>query len=229
MASDFFILGIITVCYTLFFLISCVAWTKDSISLTGSAELITELKGLTVRHISGICVLGFPVISLLKYWMHLFAVPAEFSFIKELVILVLMIAAGYIALLNGVRKSRTRQKNEHVNKAAKSKAVTLYLAMRIFFLITYECFFRGLLLTVCIDVYGIPLAITINLIFYAGIHIFNGSAEMISCLPFGLLLCVITIWNQSVIPAIALHLTISLVYENCLIFIPGLSPKILKS
>ncbi len=229
MASDFFILGIITVCYIFFFMISCVAWTKGSISLTGSTELIPALNGITVKHISGICVLGLPVISLYKPWMYLFAAPTDFSLVKELVLLVLMIAAAHIALLNGVRKSRTRQKHDSGRRTGKTSAVTLYLAIRIFFLVVYECFFRGLLLTVCIDVYGIPLAITINLIFYAGIHVFNGSAEMISCLPFGLLLCTLTIWYQSVMPAIALHLILSLVYENYLIFTPGLSPKIMKS
>jgi len=48
-------------------------------------------------------------------------------------------------------------------------------------------------------------------------HIYSSGKELIASIPFGLLLCYLTILNQSVYPSIILHLSIALPYEIILL------------
>ncbi|MEI9944225.1 MAG: CPBP family intramembrane glutamic endopeptidase [Chitinophagaceae bacterium] len=88
-----------------------------------------------------------------------------------------------------------------------------YFLSRALFLIVYEFFFRGVLLENMIKSTGIILAIIINIIFYALAHAFSNKKEIIGTIPFGFLLCIITIHLQSVWPATGIHLVLSFAYE----------------
>ncbi len=93
----------------------------------------------------------------------------------------------------------------------------LHILLRTVFLASYEWFFRGCLLFISMAVFDTAIAIGINLVLYALIHSFNGRKEWIGSLPFGLVLCVFTIWWQSIWPAIALHILLSSSYESVLL------------
>jgi membrane protease YdiL (CAAX protease family) len=92
-------------------------------------------------------------------------------------------------------------------------AIFLYGSLRLLFLISYEWFFRALLLTDLSSWVGAPYGIIINVLLYALIHIHKSTKEVIGCLPFGLLVCVFTVWWQSLWPAIIFHLQIAIVNE----------------
>jgi hypothetical protein len=88
-----------------------------------------------------------------------------------------------------------------------------YFIMRAMFLFSYELWFRGLLLFDCINWFGIPLAVFLNVSLYFLIHIFNGKKEALACIPFGLMVCFFSILFNSAWSAILLHIGFSLAYE----------------
>ena len=91
--------------------------------------------------------------------------------------------------------------------------ILLYSLLRLIFLFSYEWFFRGLLLTSFSNSLGITWSIVINLFLYTLVHFHKSKKEIIGCLPFGLLVCVFTLWWQSVWPAIIFHLQIATIHE----------------
>jgi hypothetical protein len=88
-----------------------------------------------------------------------------------------------------------------------------YFITRALFLFAYELWFRGFLLFDCISWIGVPLAVFVNLSLYVLVHIFNSRKEILACIPFGILVCFLSILFNAVWPAIILHIGFSLVYE----------------
>ena len=91
--------------------------------------------------------------------------------------------------------------------------INTYFFVRGLFLIAYEFFFRGVLLQALLGIVSMEWAIAINTILYAIAHAFSNKKELIGSIPFGLLLCIVTIKLQSVWPAIIIHLALSFSYE----------------
>jgi membrane protease YdiL (CAAX protease family) len=75
----------------------------------------------------------------------------------------------------------------------------------IIYLAGYEYLFRGILLSGCINAFGVWPAIAINLALYSSLHLYKGLKEAVAAIPFGAFLCYITIESQSVVPAILIH------------------------
>lgn len=88
-----------------------------------------------------------------------------------------------------------------------------YFFVRIIFICTYEIWFRGFLLHDCIINFGVPLAILMNVSLYTLLHVVNGKEETPACIPFGLLLCSICIWQGTAWPAVVIHLALTISYE----------------
>ena len=222
------ILWTLAVSYILFFLVSFIAWKKESISLTGKSRRIHSLTGISIKNIAGIIILGLPLILSHINWSNLFALPSFDSLEQILIFFSLVLIAGGTALQSGFKKSKAYRMHKKRADLVPTSSIIGYLLIRICFLVIYECLFRGLLLSVCISVCGVYGAIVINLFLYSILHAFNGRSEMIVCIPFGLVLCGITIWYQSIIPAMALHLVLAATCEIYLLCTPILSPQILR-
>jgi membrane protease YdiL (CAAX protease family) len=75
----------------------------------------------------------------------------------------------------------------------------------ILYLMAYEYLFRGLLLFSCLEAFGLWPSITINLALYAALHLPKGTKEAIAAIPFGALICYLTIESGSLFPAIFIH------------------------
>jgi membrane protease YdiL (CAAX protease family) len=75
----------------------------------------------------------------------------------------------------------------------------------ILYLAAYEYLFRGLLLQSCIEAFGLWPAVAVNLALYAALHLPKGMKEAIAAIPFGALICYLTIESGSILPAIFLH------------------------
>ena len=229
MQTDQGCLWVLIAYYVIFFLVSYFAWKKDQLNVNGLNGLLHSLKGINYKHLAGIILLGLPILLYTKLWWNLLRFPRTALVVKAPVILFLLMLASQLAL----RKAKTRGREQSMAERETGKPDPLeirwYLILRISFLIVYECFFRGLMLAVCAGIYGIPAAIFINLIFYAGIHVFNGARQTLSCILFGVIVCGLTLWSHSVLPAVILHLVLALVYETYLIFLPEHSPKTLIS
>ena len=101
------ILWALAVSYILFFLVSFIAWQKESIALTVKSRLIRSLKGINIKNAIGIIILGLPLILFQINWSYLLAWPS-FASVKQILILIfLLLIAGGIALQNGAKKSKS--------------------------------------------------------------------------------------------------------------------------
>jgi len=90
----------------------------------------------------------------------------------------------------------------------------------ILYLSGYEYLFRGILLSGCMNAFGMWPAIVINLALYSALHLPKGFKEAVAAIPFGALLCYLTIETGSILPAIFIHSVqaisteISCIYRN---------------
>ena len=91
-----------------------------------------------------------------------------------------------------------------------------FVFVRTLFLIAYESFFRGVMLFVMIEDFGLVAAVIVNLILYAMLHWFNKKDRYASVL-MGIILCSISIYYYSVWPAIIIHLSLVLSHEITLL------------
>jgi hypothetical protein len=217
------------VCYVAYFLVSWFAWKADQLNIDGRNGLLCSLKGINTKHLAGIFLLGLPLLLYRGAWLGLLAFPRAGSLKRMLAVLLLAIIAGQLALAGAKKRSRNPVMITGECRRPGFGEICRYLIVRSVFLIVYECFFRGLLLAACLRFLGIPAAILINLACYAGLHLFRGFHEMLPCIFFGLTLCGVVLWNHSVLPALVIHLVLSLVYETCLFFLPQYFPKTFSS
>jgi membrane protease YdiL (CAAX protease family) len=74
------------------------------------------------------------------------------------------------------------------------------------YLLGYETLFRGVLLFPVAEALGVWVAIAINIALYSATHIPHGKAETIAAVPFGLVLCFLTLYSGTIWIAFLVHL-----------------------
>ena len=77
------------------------------------------------------------------------------------------------------------------------------------YLYAYEFFFRGFLFFAFQPVLGTWLNITINTAAYSIAHLHKGKRETLASIPFGIVLCLITLDTQSIFASFMLHLILA--------------------
>ncbi len=90
------------------------------------------------------------------------------------------------------------------------RLVLINSAATFLYLLAYELMFRGILLSVCTAVLGTWPAIAINIALYSTTHLPKGPAETIGAIPFGLLVCYITLTTGTIWVAVVVHVILSL-------------------
>lgn len=83
----------------------------------------------------------------------------------------------------------------------------------ILYLLAYEFMFRGFLLFVSERNLGFWAAILLNIVVYSLAHIPKGIKETIAAIPFGLVLCIITLQTGNITVACVLHIVLALSNE----------------
>lgn len=91
-----------------------------------------------------------------------------------------------------------------------SKLLIINSLATISYLFSYELLFRGILLTACVAGLGVWPAIAINMALYSTTHLPKGPAETIGAIPFGLLMCYITLTVGTIWVAVVIHVILSL-------------------
>jgi membrane protease YdiL (CAAX protease family) len=86
------------------------------------------------------------------------------------------------------------------------------------YLFAYEWILRGPLLTECVELFGRWGGVAVNVIFYSLVHAVKGRKEMIASIPVGIILCIVTLYTGSFLPAFILHGVFAVVYENTLLY-----------
>ena len=199
----------------LFFGFSWICKIKGIHRLVNDDGVFTQKpRGLITAHIIGIIWLGLvPVIVLKQSILQVLTeikMPVSFIIVLYFFLLILIITIAFEQSKKAYEKS---QSSSESFARLSLKFFNSYFIVRALFLFSYELWFRGFLLFDCIHWFGIPLAVLINVTLYVLVHIFNGKKEALACIPFGLIVCFFSIYFNSVLPAILLHIGFSLAYE----------------
>ena len=167
-----------------------------------------NFRSLNYLHIIGITVMLLVPFMAKALPVFLFAFPDKVSVGQ---------ATGFLICFFAIAFFPWKYYSDHDHKVEKAvtaiPSVLLYGSLRSVFLISYEWFFRGLLLWSFSLWVGVTWAIAINVFLYTFMHIGKSKSELIGCVPFGLLVCGFTLWWQSIWPAIIFHLEIMLIHE----------------
>lgn len=197
-------------------LLLCAAWATARNS-PGFAAVISgkgHLSVLNTKHLAGI------VVFLVSYACYRvtpgtdirifeFSWNSEWSFIS-IIITFIAVVAGFT--------SAGREKKIIPGHCLAVFSLLTYFLIRTFFLLLYEFFFRGVFLFFLIDHTDIGTAVGINIAVYTLVHCYSSRNEIIGTIPFGLLLCMVTLLQHTVWPAVIIHLALSMSYEIRLIY-----------
>ena len=201
-------------CYSLLFLLFFWVWKRKCGDLTSPKVQSGNWTLLHLRHAGGLVILVLiPLIFLPVIPEGLLIWPQHISNIQVMAVMV----TGLVLLTLSVKEA-DGIKNKINGPGSRSPFhAVLHMILRNSFLVGYEWFFRGVLLFTCIGLFGTTSGVIINIVLYAFIHSFNGRKEFLGSIPLGILLCVFTLWWQSVWPAVFLHLLLSSTYESVIL------------
>lgn len=83
----------------------------------------------------------------------------------------------------------------------------------VLYLFAYEYLFRGILLFSLYEVFGFWIAVAVNISLYSLAHFPKGSSETLGAIPFGLILCLVTLLTGTILFAVFLHISLALSTE----------------
>ncbi|MCH6233713.1 CPBP family intramembrane metalloprotease [Aquiflexum sp. AIY15W] len=128
--------------------------------------------------------------------------------------LLLVFGLSTLAFLAGRSQSKKLDVNSgNLQPNPSLVVILLYFVIRFLFLISYEIWFRGYFLDDLTSIFSIPVAIGINVFFYALLHILGGQKEALGSILFGVILCLMVVYFGNLWTAIIIHLSISFGYE----------------
>ncbi|MDD3823225.1 MAG: CPBP family intramembrane glutamic endopeptidase [Sphaerochaetaceae bacterium] len=93
----------------------------------------------------------------------------------------------------------------------KVRTIVLHVSLWSLYLLAYEFMFRGVLLTVCTETMGFPLAVGINVAIYGLAHVPKGVQEAVGAVVLGYVLCILTQASGSVCFAWLIHCALAIV------------------
>jgi membrane protease YdiL (CAAX protease family) len=168
---------------------------------------------LFTRLISGICLLGIGTATIsIKRNIDVEIFTLTWNDYNRSVWIIIA-AAIIIGILSAFKKIYPSNNSGH---SLPFYLPLSFVLVRTLFLIVYESFFRGVMLFVMIEDFGVVAAIIVNLILYALLHWFD-KKERYGSVLMGIILCSVSIYYHSVWPAIIIHLSLALSHEITLL------------
>lgn len=224
MSSVYILLPLSLLCYIIFFLSICKAWKKGRKKNFVQSNRAQDISIARNLQITGILLFGF--------FTGLVRMPQQMRFLSFpkdpdnylMLLTAILFVIVFIISWSAAQKNKLPDKYSYLLRFS-SQRVANYFLFRVLFLVAYEFFFRGVLLFDIAMVAGITISISINIIFYVVLHLFDNRQTIIGAVPFGLLLCWLSWETQSIWPAVVLHLVLALTYEIKISCPPFQSPK----
>ena len=105
---------------------------------------------------------------------------------------------------------------DNSNLSLPSCLALSFIFIRTLFLIVYEFFFRGVMLFVMAEDFGLAAAVIINLFLYVLAHWYD-KKQRYGAVIMGAILCGVSIYYHSVWPATIIHLSLALSHEITLL------------
>ena len=213
------ITGIIFITY---FIISLVYKKLGVNNLENALVVANGLRFINLKHIIGIVLFGiFPYTMMpeLRYLINTIEIPKLHVLIPFLIVFFLSAFVANLSIKKHINIEKTYAHHYSFSDAWS------YFIIRFLFLLCYEFFFRGVLLFMFLDHVTITLAILCNVILYMLIHAFDSKKEILGTVPFGIILCLLTYFTNSIWYAFLVHLSLSAVYEISIFYYSTLKNK----
>jgi membrane protease YdiL (CAAX protease family) len=200
---------IMVMSFVVYFIISLIFKTMNTRNIEEALHSRSGLLLLDLRHIIGIIIFGllfYLIAPEFRYLISPFQQPG--GPVLTLGVFVLALSA-ILAYRSAIKKIKEKD-----DRAAISQNLTwVYFPIRIVFLFSYEFFFRGLVFFSLLQHFDLYISILVTTILYVVIHSFDSKAEILGAIPFGILLCILTYFTNSIWMAFIIHTTLSGVYE----------------
>lgn len=200
---------LIAASFIIYFIIS---YAYKILKIQNVEEALLTRRGLSLinlKHILGILLFGlifYLITPEYRFLINSFEIP-------NLNILLLLLGVVFISALLAFTLVKKNLKNKAEISQYSHNQGWIYFIIRIVFLISYEFFFRGVLLFYFMEINGLILAIIISTLLYVLIHIFDSKAEILGAIPFGIVLCLFSYFTNNIWAAFIIHGTLSGVYE----------------
>lgn len=200
---------LIAASFIIYFIIS---YAYKILKIQNVEEALLTSRGLlliNLKHILGILLFGlifYLITPEYRFLINSFEIP-------KLNILLLLLGVVFISALLAFTLVKKNLKNKAEISQYSHNQGWIFFIIRIVFLISYEFFFRGVLLFFFIENNGLILAIIISTSLYVLIHIFDSKAEILGAIPFGIVLCLFSYFTNNIWAAFIIHGTLSGVYE----------------
>ncbi len=159
---------------------------------------------------SAICLIALPDFSLSDYGLTIISQTSLFSLVWIIGLSILVIP---IAIISGKKKKNLINYPQIRAKVWDRKTVFVTAFGWALFLFGYEFLFRGTLLFPLVKSLGVWPAIAINIALYSATHIPKGLDETIGAIPFGFVLCILTLLSGTIWIAFFVHLVMA--WTNC--------------
>jgi membrane protease YdiL (CAAX protease family) len=195
---------ILLACYSLMF-VTVVGFERLR---AGNSLLRSDLRVLNYLHVALISLM-LVTSCIIKAGYFLLQFPDKIT-LEQLAAFLMVF--GAISFLPWKKFSKEVTVGQYVSGQPASR-IALYTLLRTGFLVIYEWFFRGLLLLSFSEWLGITWAIVVNVFLYAMLHANKSKKEMFGSVPLGVIMCVFTLWWQSIWPAIIFHVQLVIVNE----------------
>lgn len=150
-----------------------------------------------------ICLILLPGYTITGFGLKL--PPENPGFTAVAVILLALIMIPIVS--GGARKPEIQEVHPQIRARIWTRKTALIDALTwALYLLGYETLFRGVLLFPLAEALGVWVAIAINIALYSAAHIPHGKAETIAAVPFGLVLCILTLYSGTIWIAFLAHL-----------------------
>ncbi len=217
MLSSYHIM-IYSVSYVLFFALLVLGKKRNSNRLVSENGASTNRFMLITMHIGGGLLFTVPCVVFPNHRLIDIVFGEKAIGVPQVIVISIILIVVFIVSRRLAEKQyRLLYGQEAANIYFNAGFIVNYFIVRIMFLCFYEIWFRGYLLTDSMSYLGTPLAFISNIILYTFLHTVNGKKEMLVCIPFGFLLCILCAWTGAAWPAFIIHIALTASYETHLI------------
>jgi membrane protease YdiL (CAAX protease family) len=202
--------------YLAYFLITLVNRLKQAHNLIDGLKNGKSFSLILSKFLCGIFLFSIPLILFPASYSFLLFNSMPISGNYGLPWFILLIAIFIISYSSALKQKKSFVNSR--NSLLPDVMIITYWPIRLTFLFFYELFFRGYLLFTLIQYKGLVIAIIINTILYVIIHLFDSKNEIIGSIPFGIILCLITYYSQSIWPSFIMHAILAGAFESIIMF-----------
>ncbi|MBZ5858808.1 CPBP family intramembrane glutamic endopeptidase [Flavihumibacter profundi] len=212
--AENYILFIVSLTSFLLFLLNVAAVPgMNLLDIIESRNSQPGIYSLSIRNVFSMLITLVPVMLSLysDYYFNAYRLPSAAEKNAVFFTVFLSVLALGIGVQSGRNVIKEWGKKNPINLSWFS--VNIYLASRILYIISYELYFRGFLFWYCLQFMNLTGAITVNLVFYLVAHYKCNQQIILGCIPMGILLCLSNFFMNSTLPAILIHLCLTIPYE----------------